>query len=132
MIDGSNAMHWKDGIPQVETLLEILERLSDMGFTPGIVFDANVGYKLSGRYRDSRAMAWLLDLPADNVVVVDKGEPADTHILAAARFLDARILTNDRYAEWADAHPEVRAPGYLIRGGYRAGKLWLDLDQPRG
>lgn len=57
VIDGSNAMHWKDGIPQVETLLEILERLSDMGFTPGIVFDANVGYKLSGRYRDSRAMA---------------------------------------------------------------------------
>ena len=37
-------------------------------------------------------------------------------------------MTNDRYRDWAEAHPELSAPGYLIRGGYRAGKLWLDLD----
>ena len=129
VIDGSNAMHWKDGTPRLETLREILHRLSSLGFTPGIVFDANAGYKLTGRYQHHAAMGKLLGLPEDAVMVVSKGEPADPTILAAARSLGARILTNDRYTDWADAHPELRAPGHLIRGGYRAGKLWLDLDR---
>ncbi len=129
VIDGSNTMHWKDGTAQIDTLREILQRLSALGFTPGVVFDANAGYKLTGRYQHNAAMGRLLDLPEDRVMMVDKGTPADPTILAAARFLGARIVTNDRYQDWAEAHPEVREPGYLIRGGYRRGKLWLDLDQ---
>ena len=125
-------MHWKDGTPRLETLREILHRLSALGFTPGIVFDANAGHKLTGRYQQHAAMGKLLGLPGDRVLVVARGEPADPTILAAAHSPGARILTNDRYIDRAEAHPELRAPAYLIRGGYRAGKLWLDIDRGDG
>ena len=128
IIDGSNVMHWKDGTPQMATLLEVVEHLLGLGITSGVVFDANAGHILTGRYRHHSDMARLLGLPEHRVMVVNKGTPADPAILAAARDLGARIVTNDRYRDWADAHPELAAPGYLIRGGYRAGKLWLDLD----
>lgn len=61
------------------------------------------------------------------IVVVPKGTQADSHILTAARGLGARIVTNDRFRDWADMFPEVHDKGHLIRGGYRDGVLWLDL-----
>lgn len=128
VIDGSNAMHWKDNTPQIATLRDIVEHLSKLGFTPGVIFDANAGYALTGKYQHNAAMGKLLDLPEDRVIVVDKGTPADPTILAAARFLGARIVTNDRYTDWAAAHPELNDPDHLIRGGYRDGKLWLAVD----
>ncbi|OYX45518.1 MAG: hypothetical protein B7Z02_00740 [Rhodobacterales bacterium 32-67-9] len=129
VIDGSNAMHWKDGTPQLATLREVVTHLSNLGFTPGVIFDANAGHILTGRYQHNAAMGKLLGLPEDHVIVVHKGTPADPTILAAARFLGARIVTNDLYRDWVGSHPELQEPGYLIRGGYRAGKLWLDLDK---
>ena len=127
MIDGSNVMHWKDGTPQIETLHEVVQRLTALGFSPGVVFDANAGYKISGRYQHDWSLGKRLGLPEERVMVVAKGTPADPTILAAARDLKARIVSNDRYRDWAAAHPEVSEPGHLIRGGYRDGALWLDL-----
>ena len=60
-------------------------------------------------------------------MVVSKGTPADPTILAAARDLGAQIVTNDRFRDWAEAHPEVTEAGHLVRGGYPSGKLWLSL-----
>ena len=128
IIDGSNVLHWKDGTPQMGTLREVVQHLKAQGFSPGVVFDANAGHILVGKYLHHGAMGRLLGLPEDKVMVVHKGTPADATILAAAKDLGARIVTNDRYRDWSDAHPEVRTPGHLIRGGYRAGRLWLDLD----
>lgn len=127
VIDGSNAMHWKGGTPQIDTLRDVVAQVAALGYTPGVVFDANAGHLVTGRYQHNRAMGKLLGLPEDRIMVVDKGAPADPTILEAARFLGARIVTNDRYRDWADAHPEVNEPGYLIRGGYRDGKLWLGV-----
>jgi len=128
VIDGSNVMHWRDNTPKIATVAEVVVALRKRGFRPGVIFDANAGWKLEGRYRDDSDLAAQLALPAQHVVVVPKGQPADPTILAAARDLKAPIVSNDRFAEWAEAHPEVKAPGTLIRGGYRDGKLWLDLD----
>ena len=128
VIDGSNVMHWKDGTPQIETLREVVQRLTALGFAPGVVFDANAGYKISGRYRHDWAFGKLLGLPEARIMVVPKGTPADPKILGAARHLKAKIVTNDRYRDWAAAHPEVNEPGQLIRSGYRDGVLWLDVD----
>ncbi len=72
----------------------------------------------------------MIGLPGDQVVVVPKGTVADLTVLAAARDLGARVVTNDRYRDWAEQHPEVREPGHLVRGGYRDGQLWLNLDMP--
>jgi Zc3h12a-like Ribonuclease NYN domain len=128
VIDGSNVMHWKDRTPQIETVRDVVQHLKNRGFTPGVVFDANAGHILFGKYQHHSAMGRRIGLPEDRVMVVQKGTPADPSILAAARDLEARIVTNDRYADWADTHPEVREPGRLIRGGYREGALWLDLE----
>ncbi|SDK97465.1 NYN domain-containing protein [Aliiruegeria lutimaris] len=128
VLDGSNVMHWKDGEARLETVREVIERLSALGFTPGVVFDANAGYKLEGRYSGDRALAQMLYLHRNRVIVVDKGVPADPVLLDAARNLGARVVSNDRFRDWVDEHPELKQPGHVIRGGYRDGKLWLDLD----
>ena len=131
ILDGSNVMHWRDGKPEIATLREVLDHAQAKGFTPGVVFDANAGYLLFERYVDDRAFAKALGLRADRVLVVPKGEPADPTILAAARDLGARIISNDRFRDWRTEFPELAMPGYLIRGGYRDGALWLDVDLPR-
>jgi len=128
VVDGSNVLHWKDGKPELDTLREVLGHLTALGYSPGVVFDANAGYLISDRYQHDHALGKLLGLPDDRVMVVANGTPADPMILAAARDLGARIVTNDRYRDWRDSHPEVGDPGHLIRGGYRAGQLWLDLE----
>ncbi|MFN3971283.1 MAG: NYN domain-containing protein [Gemmobacter sp.] len=128
LIDGSNVMHWQGGTPRVEAVRAVVTHLAARGFTPGVVFDANAGHLLAGRYRHDRAMARMLGLPEDRVLVVPKGSAADAFLLEAARDLGARIVTNDRYRDWAEAHPEVRVPGFLIGGGFRDGALWLALE----
>lgn len=130
VIDGSNVLHWKDNIPQIATVRQVVDWLIDQGFAPGVVFDATVGYKIDDRYRDDAAMAAYLGLAVDRVLVVPKGTQADPVLLATARDLGAPIVTNDRFRDWAVAHPEVRTPGHLIRGGYQDGTLWLDPVPP--
>jgi len=122
-------MHWNDGTAQIETVRDVVQHLKRQGFTPGIVFYANAGHILTGKYQHHGGMGKLLGLPEDRVMVVDKGTPADPIILAAARDLGAKVVTNDRYRDWAEAHPEVRDPRHLVKGGYRDGKLWLDLSE---
>ena len=127
VVDGSNVMHWKDNLPQIEVVRAVVDKLVAAGFAPGVVFDANAGYKLMGKYRHDYALGKLLGLPRDRVMVVDKGTPADPVILASARDLGARIVSNDRFRDWAETHPEVSVPGHVIAGGYRDGQVWLDM-----
>ena len=126
LVDGSNVMHWKDEGADLATLREVLQDLTARGFRLGVIFDANVGYKIGDRYQDDANMARKLGLPVARVLVVPKGTQADPFLLKTARELGARVVTNDRFRDWAEAHPEVRQPGFLIRGGYRDGRLWLD------
>lgn len=126
IIDGSNVMHWQDGDASYDPLHDVVRKLKSLGYAPGVMFDANVGHVLEGRYLDDASMAARLQLPENAVVVVAKGTPADPVILAAARDIRAVVVTNDRFRDWAKDFPEVRKPGFLIRGGYNSGKLWLD------
>ena len=126
LIDGSNVMHWKDNTPQIATLREVITHLRGLGFAPGVIFDANAGYLLTGKYKHDHAMAKYLGLAEDWVMVVPKGTIADSYLLTVARDVDAPIVTNDRYRDWAGEYPEIAQPGRLIRGGYRDGALWID------
>ncbi len=128
IIDGSNVMYWKGDTPQIETVRQVLDHLADLGFSPGVAFDANAGHLLAGRYLDHAAFSKMLGLAEDRVMVVDKGTPADATILATARDLGARVVSNDRFRDWLDQHPEAGRPGALIRGGFVDGALWLALD----
>jgi len=125
LVDGSNVMHWQDNTPKLAPLLRVLEDLKARGFSPGVVFDANAGWKLFGEYLNERGFGRMLCLPADQILVVPKGTQADPYILDTARKFKARIVTNDRFRDWTEAHPEVTQPGHLIRGEMRDGKVWL-------
>lgn len=125
VVDGSNVMHWQDNTPRLAPLLRVVEDLKARGFSPGVVFDANAGWKLFGEYLNERDFGRMLGLPTDQILVVPKGTQADPYILDTARKFKARIVTNDRYRDWTEAHPEVAEPGHLIRGGMQDGKVWL-------
>ena len=129
VIDGSNVMHWGGDTPRIEPVREVVRHLKGLGFTPGVIFDANAGYLLEGRYCHDHVFGKMLGLPTDRVMVVDKGNPADPIILREAQDLKARVVTNDRYRDWVERFPDIRSPGFLVRGGYRKGRLWLDLDE---
>lgn len=126
VIDGSNVMHWNGEEARIETLRDVIAALRLQGYQTGVIFDANAGYKLGGGYLDDRHFAKLLNLSNEQVLVVGRGAPADPTILSAARALHAKVITNDRYRDWATDFPEVAKAGHLVRGGYRDGKLWLD------
>ncbi|MBZ0122811.1 MAG: hypothetical protein K8F31_02885 [Roseovarius sp.] len=126
LIDGSNVMHWKGGSPQVETLKDVIAKIAEQRLSPAVVFDANAGYLLAGKYKHHHAMAKMVGLSEDRVMVAPKGTPADSFLLMAARDFDAPIVTNDRYRDWAGEYPEIGQPGRLIRGGYSKGVLWLE------
>lgn len=130
VIDGSNVLYWKDNSPQMDSLRRVIDRLETLGFAPGVVFDANAGYLLTGRYQDDGRLASMLGLPEDQVLVVPRGTPADPTILNIARSLQAPVLSNDRYRDWLDDYPEAATPGHVIRGGFRAEGLWMDLPEP--
>ncbi|MDF0597329.1 NYN domain-containing protein [Psychromarinibacter halotolerans] len=130
VIDGSNVMHWDDGTPSLKPVKALLDHLARSGYSAGIVFDANAGYKLFGRHMNDQALARMLSLKTDHVLVVPRGTPADPFILDAARKMNARVVTNDRFRDWADGYPEVRSRDYLIRGSFRSGQLTLELTQP--
>lgn len=127
IVDGSNVMHWRDNTPRIETLREVIMALDGAGFAAGVVFDANAGYKLAGRYLHDRNLSGMLGLPTDHVMIVPRGEPADPAILTAARDFGARVVSNDRFRDWADSFPDLTQARRLIRGGYRDGKLWLEM-----
>lgn len=129
VIDGSNVMYWKDERPDLANVKAVVLALQKRGFTPGVVFDANAGYKMAGHYQDDNVLARLLGLPEERVLVVPKGTPADPFILATARDLNAPIVTNDRYRDWLDEYPEAADPDKLIGGGWRGGRLCLDLAE---
>ena len=130
LIDGSNVMHWLDNTPQLAPVLQVLAMLKAEGLAPRIVFDANAGYDLFGKYLNGSDFARILSLPHDQVLVVPKGTQADGFLLASARNLKVRIVTNDRYRDWAEMHPEVNTPDFLIPGGMQDGKVWLTGREP--
>lgn len=126
LIDGSNVMHWQDNTPSLKPLQQVVRELSILGLKPGVVFDANAGYKLEGRFLGERELAIRLGIPAAQILVVPKGSQADPYLLDTARELQARIVTNDRFRDWIADYPEVAGPGLLVSGGMREGRVWLE------
>jgi hypothetical protein len=125
LIDGSNVIYWQDNTPHLAPLLQVVADLSQRGLKPGVVFDANVGYKLMGKFLGEGDLSRLLSLPRDQILVVPKGTQADPFLLETARDLDARIVTNDRYRDWVESYPDVVKPERLVRGGVRDGRIWF-------
>ncbi|WP_272003896.1 NYN domain-containing protein [Roseovarius sp. ZX-A-9] len=127
VVDGSNVMFWDGNEPKAETLRRVVGYLAEQGFTAVVWFDANVGYKLSERYRGSDWLARQLGIPESRVLVAVKGQPADPLVLDGARQLGARVVTNDRFRDWVDEFPEIVEPGHLVQGRLQNGQVQLEL-----
>lgn len=125
VVDGSNVLYWKNNLPDLATVQEVLDRLQARGLHPVIWFDANVGYLVSDRYLSAEVLARKLGLPLRQVVVADKGNPADPLLLDGASQLKARVVTNDRFRDWAEQFPQVKDQTQFIRGSFRNGRLTL-------
>jgi hypothetical protein len=125
LIDGSNVMHWQDNTAQLAPLLLVIEDLKARGFEPGVVFDANAGYKLFGKYLNENEFSRKLSLPPNQLLVVPKGAQADPFIIETALKYQAAIVTNDRFRDWSGKYPEVDDPDFLIWGGFKDGKVWF-------
>nr|WP_255553715.1 hypothetical protein [Maritimibacter sp. DP1N21-5] len=127
LIDGSNVMYWRNETPDIRTVKAVVDTLERAGYRPGVIFDANAGHILIGRYMHDEGFAMHLGLPSERVMVVPKGTQADAYLLEARRDMGAKIVTNDRFRDWADRFPEVAEPGTLVRGKMVGRKLTLDL-----
>jgi hypothetical protein len=125
LIDGSNVMHWQDNTAQLAPLLQVIKDLKARGFAPGVVFDANASYELFGKYLNEQELSRMLSLPQDQLLVVPTGAQADPYIIANAIQYKTRIVTNDRFRDWAKDYPQVDDPEFLIWGGIKDGKVWL-------
>lgn len=126
IIDGSNVMYWRDNTPHLSTVKDVVHHLQARGFGVEVFFDANAGYLLANKYQHDAALSRQLGLPKSRVTVVPKGTPADPLILTAARDRRARVITNDRFRDWAGDYPQITAPGFLIKGGFGKNGLWLN------
>lgn len=122
IVDGSNVMYW-GGDPSLRTLRAVITSLQSQGFTPFVVFDANVGYKLQDEFLGDRKMARLLNLPKDQILVVEKGITADERLLAVADEYRTPVVSNDRFRDWTVQHPWVRKKGRMMRGTYQSGAV---------
>lgn len=125
VIDGSNVMYWGVAEPSITPILDVVRLTRDAGYRPGVIFDANAGYLLKDRYLGDKAIAALLGMKAEEVFVVPKGTQADMYILEFADEHSARVISRDRFRDWADKYPLVRETGRLVTGKLRNGCIDL-------
>ncbi|PRZ45207.1 putative RNA-binding protein with PIN domain [Tritonibacter scottomollicae] len=128
IIDGSNVLYWKENTLSLEPVRDVIALLEASGYRPYVVFDANAGYLVVGRYLNGPSFAKRLGLKDAEAHVVPKGQPADPYILRMARKSGGIVVSRDRFRDWKDDFPKEVTGPRLVRGGYRRGALWLDLD----
>ena len=68
-------MHWEDNTPHVEPLRRVVAALKAQGLDPGVVFDANAGWKLFGRYMGEREFSQIHRLAAGSGACRAEGQP---------------------------------------------------------
>ena len=129
IVDGSNVMYWDGDRPSLMTVRHVVKAVEEAGFVPLVWFDANVGYLTQGAYLRPEALTRMLGLRRGQVSVAPKGTPADPLLLDEAVRLGARVVTNDRFRDWAEAHPQVGDPGFLVGGRVARGTVTLRLGE---
>lgn len=123
VVDGSNVMHWQDGVPSVKSLTLVLSDLTARGFAPHVYFDANVGYELFDRAIDQGDLAWRLDLKPSQITLAPSRMPADPLLIAHAIGAGLRVVSNDRFMDWRAEFPAIRGQGFLVPGNVRGERV---------
>ena len=116
VIDGANVAYEEKsggGKPKLANLLKVRRELEERGLDPIIVIDASLKYDID----DAEQLEKLIR--SQQVRQVPAGTDADYFIIQFAHELDALIVTNDRYKDYADQYPwiaERRLPYMIVKG----------------
>lgn len=116
VIDGANVAYEErsaGGKPKFSNLLRVRRELEEKGFEAVILVDASLKYDID----DQEQLESLIR--SQQVRQVPAGTDADYFIIQFAQELDALIVTNDRYKDYADQYPwvaERRLPYMIVKG----------------
>ena len=116
VIDGANVAYEErsgGGKPKLSNLLRVRRELEERGFEPVIIVDASLKYDID----DQERLETLIQ--SQQVRQVPAGTDADFFIIQFAHELDALMVTNDRYKDYADRYPwipERRLPYMIVKG----------------
>ena len=116
VIDGANVAYEErsaGGKPKFSNLLKVRSELEEKGFEPVILVDASLKYDID----DQQQLENLIR--SQQVRQVPAGTDADYFIIQFAQELDALIVTNDRYKDYAQQYPWVhdrRLPYMIVKG----------------
>jgi predicted nucleic acid-binding protein len=116
IIDGANVAYEErsaGGRPKLSNLLKVRRELEERGFEALILVDASLKYDID----DQKQLESLI--ASQQVRQVPAGTDADFFIIQLAEQLDARIVTNDRYKDYAERFPwipERRLPYMIVKG----------------
>ncbi len=127
VLDGSNVMYWLDETPRLDMVRFAIEAAEGRGYRPRVWFDANVGYLVGDGYLGPAALARRLGVSKGQVFVAPRGTPADPLLLKDAVARKARVITNDRFRDWAGEIPQVREEGFLIAPKMRDGERVIEF-----
>ena len=116
VIDGANVAYEErsaGGKPKLSNLLKVRRELEERGFESVIIVDASLKYDID----DQEQLETLIR--SQQVRQVPAGTDADFFIIQFAHELDALMVTNDRYKDYADRYPwipERRLPYMIVKG----------------
>jgi hypothetical protein len=116
VIDGANVAYEErsaGGKPKLSNLLKVSRELEERGQEAVIIVDASLKYDID----DQEQLEKLIKSQA--VRQVPAGTDADYFIIQFAQELDATIVTNDRYKDYAEQYPwvsERRLPYMIVKG----------------
>ncbi len=121
LIDGSNVMNWEvdagtASAPSLRPLAQVLAALKAKGVAAGVVFDANAGHRLEGRFMNHDDLAARLPTAAD-VLVVDRGTQADPVLINIARAEGLIIISNDHFRDAPTARHLLKQKGFMAGEG---------------
>ena len=116
VIDGANVAYEErsgGGKPKLSNLLKVRGELEERGFEAVILVDASLKYDID----DQEQLEKLIQ--SQQVRQVPAGTDADYFIIQFADQLDALIVTNDRYRDYASQYPWIpdrRLPYMIVKG----------------
>jgi Zc3h12a-like Ribonuclease NYN domain len=116
VIDGANVAYEErsaGGKPKLSNLLKVRRELEGRGFESVIIVDASLKYDID----DQEQLETLIR--SQQVRQVPAGTDADFFIIQFADQLDALMVTNDRYRDYAERFPwipERRLPYMIVKG----------------
>ena len=116
VIDGANVAYEErsaGGKPKFSNLLKVRRELEEKGFEAVVLVDASLKYDID----DQEQLEKLIQ--SQQVRQVPAGTDADYFIIQFAQELDALIVTNDRYKDYAQQYPwipERRLPYMIVKG----------------